>query len=63
MTKKENKEVYLITLSDANDRNNIASKELIAKNVDTISKSSDGDITVKGGDRVKSAPNWIHFEQ
>ncbi len=58
-----NKEVYLITLSDANDRNNIASKELIAKNVDTISKSSDGDITVKGGDRVKSAPNWIHFEQ
>lgn len=57
------KEVYLITLSEASDKNNIVSKELIAKNVDTISKSSDGDITVKGGDRVKSAPNWIHFKQ
>ena len=28
-----------------------------------ISKTTEGDIIVKGGDRVKSAPNWIHFEK
>ena len=58
-----NKEVYLTILSDAGDRNNIASKELIAKNVNSISKTTEGDIVVKGGDKVKSAPNWIHFEK
>ena len=58
-----NKEVYLTILTDAGDRNNIASKELIAKNVNSISKTAEGDIVVKGGDKVKSTPNWIHFEK
>ncbi len=58
-----NKEVYLITF-DGNgyEKNNIITKELIAKNVDSISKSEDGNIYIKGGTQVKDTFNWIHFE-
>ena len=58
-----NKEVYLITF-DGNgyEKNNIITKELIAKNVDSISKSENGDIYIKGGTQVKDTFNWIHFE-
>ena len=58
-----NKEVYLLTF-DGNgyEENNIITKELIARNVDSISKSENGDIYIKGGTQVKDTFNWIHFE-
>ena len=58
-----NKEVYLITF-DGNGykENNIITKELIARNVDSISKSEDGNIYIKGGIQVKDDLGWIHFE-
>ena len=59
-----NKEVYLITF-DGNgfEESNIISKELIARNADSIYKSDEGDITVKGGEKLVSTQNWIHFVQ
>ena len=58
-----NKDVYLITFDGGGfEENNIKSKELIARNVDSISKSEDGDIYIKGGTRVKDDLGWIHFE-
>ncbi len=62
-----NKDVYVITY-DGNGfaDNNIKSKELIAKNVSEIKKSTDdetyGEIFVKGGEKVNTDYGWIHFE-
>ena len=59
-----NKEVYLIVF-DGNGYNekNIVSKELIAKNVDSISKNAEGDIIIKGGEKIEASHNWIIFEK
>lgn len=59
-----NKEVYVI-IFDGNGYtdNNVTSRELIAKNVESISKNNEGSIIIKGGEKVKDTFNWIIFEQ
>ena len=59
-----NKEVYVKTF-DGNGYtdNNVTSRELIAKNVESISKNNEGSIIIKGGEKVKDTFNWIIFEQ
>ena len=62
-----NKDVYLIEYDGIGfEEKNIISTELIAKNVDDIKKSneeeSDGVITIKGGEKVKTDIGWINFE-